>query len=105
MDDQATSDHIPICALIRVVETKADDFQPKWFLKKMWSNLCVPEFRESCDRILVKLKVPYHLLQLSIDRSENELRLQLNLYCEQIIYALKCADRAPITVRRDTLQG
>ena len=99
MDDQTTSDHLPICVLIPVVGTKTDDSQPKWFLKKMWNNICVPELCDTCDRILVKLKVPYHVLQPSINLSENELRLQLNLYCEEIIYALKCADKAAIPVR------
>ena len=60
----------------------------------------IPQFRESSDRILVKLKIPHHLLQPSINLSKNELRLQLNPCCEQIIYALKCADKAAIPVRR-----
>ena len=66
----------------------------------MWKDMNVPLFQATCDHVLSKIKVPFHLLQTNTGLSNSELRLQINTYCEEIIHALKCADKAAIPVKK-----
>jgi hypothetical protein len=102
LNDCLCSDHNPINVSIPVSSSQRASLRSKWFVRKSWALTDVGLFQKVCDDILTKIKVPYHLLQSS-SAVMDEPGL-LNLYCEQIKYAIRCADHAAVPVSKSRVK-
>ena len=56
-------------------------------------------FQRVSDEILDKIRVPFHLLQVNSNSSEPEIRLQLIIYCDEIIHAVISGESMVKSVR------
>jgi len=64
----------------------------KWFYIKDWKKVNQERFRFEYNRILNKIKGPFHLLCIHSGLSEKELAIGLITYIAEINHALMCAE-------------
>ena len=94
------SDHLPIKLKINASFHAPKQPDKKWFYIKDWKEVNREMFRFECDRILNKIKAPFHLLCTHSGLSEKEIAIGLTTYLAEINHALKCAEASAVPCKR-----
>ncbi|KAK2711552.1 hypothetical protein QYM36_012645, partial [Artemia franciscana] len=96
------SDHLPVsCSFNTTIKPSIGPSNVrKWRKKSDWKKINIDEYQSVCDEMMGRIKVPYHLLQANPSLETTEKQIDLNVYCMEIIHALRVAGSAAVPQRR-----
>ena len=96
------SDHLPVsCSFDTTIQPSIGLSKVrKWRKKSDWKKINIDVYQSVCDEIMGRIKVPYHLLQANPSLETTEKQIDLNVYCMEIIHALRVAESAAVPQRK-----
>ena len=97
----SVSDHLLITNsfVIDSVLFKKDEKRRKWDFKCDWKKINDAIYKAELDATLDKIKIPFQLLQKSLEMTESEKKkILINIYCNEIAHAMRIVERCPVPI-------
>lgn len=92
--EHTVSDHLGLCFKANFFPCRPN--KPQIYATKTeWNKINADQYKQTCDEILGKIKVPFQLLM----HGSSDL-VALDIYCTEIIHAMKTAEQASVPTRR-----
>jgi len=100
-EDEQDIDHLPLSLCFSIRKDSTDQAcapASKWFVRSNWKNVNMPLYISTLAILLGSLRVPFHLLQLSVSPTKSN--YDLNHYYNQIVWCLKRAEEVAVPQER-----
>ena len=102
-DSNFTSDHFPLFFNIDLnssVPPPPGRLQKRPYFVCDWKRASMSSFQSTCDELVSKIRVPFDLLMVSSKNHPAESRIRLNIYCGELVHALRLAEQSAVPSRR-----